>query len=210
MVKTPAAVDTTAGTKAFALATSYKVELDPRLPAGTLANLAADLTTLGAAPIPTTEPPVSAPAPPSLAEAMTAATTLISAIHDAVRGAGAKSEVRKAYGASGKTASKEGKALIADGEKIVTQAQADPTQALSLGILPADVIALAQALADLMAAEALARGKSAQGGGTTGKERHAAARRMREAVARISGVGVLAFATNAAVRAEFAALYVVT
>ena len=205
-VKTPAAIDTTAGTNAFALATRYKAELDPRLPPGIVANLAADLTTLGASPLPTAEAVAEAPAPPSLAEAMTVATTLISAIHDAVRGAGAKSEVRKAYGVSGKTASKEGKALIAGGEKIVTQAQADPTQALSLGILPADVIALVQALADLTAAEALARGKSGQGGGTTGKERQAAERRMREAVARISGAGVLAFATNATVRAEFAAL----
>ncbi len=204
--KTPAVVDTTAGTKAFALATTYKSELDPRLPAGIVENLAADLTTLGAAPFPTTAVVAEAPAPPSLAEAMTAATTLISALHDAVRGAGAKSEVRKVYGVSSKALSHEGKALIAGGEKIVTQAQADPTQALSLGILPADVITLVQALVDLRAAEALAKGTSGQGGGTTGKERRAAERRMREAVARISGAGVLAFATNATVRADFAAL----
>ncbi len=53
--KTPAVVDTTAGTKAFALATTYKSELDPRLPAGIVESLGADLTTLGAAPFPTTE-----------------------------------------------------------------------------------------------------------------------------------------------------------
>jgi hypothetical protein len=207
MVKTKifAAVDTTAGTKAFALATTYKIELDPRLPTGTVESLVADLTTLGASPLRTTEVVADAPPPPSLADAMTAATTLISAVHEAVRGAGAKSEVRKAYGASAKAASKEGKALIASGEKIVTQAKADPTQALSLGILPADVIALGHALADLMAAESLAKGTSAQGG-TTGKERHAAEKRIREAVARIAGAGALAFATNATVRAEFAAL----
>jgi hypothetical protein len=204
--KTPAVVDTTAGTKAFALATTYKSELDPRLPAGIVESLAADLTTLGASPLSTNEAPVQTPAPPSLADAMTAVTTLLSALHDAVRGAGAKAEVRKLYGVSSKALSHEGKALIAGGEKMVTQAQADPTQALSLGILPADVVTLVQALADLRAAEALARGTSGQGAGTTGKERRAAERRMREAVARISGAGVLAFATNATVRAEFAAL----
>ena len=110
--------------------------------------------------------------------------------------------MRKAYGASSKTPSKEASALVADGQKIVTRAQADPSEALSLGILPTDVAALVQALADVTAAEAAAKGHA----GTTGKERRAAEARMHEAVARISGAGVLAFATNATVRAEFAAL----
>jgi len=202
--KTPVVVDTTAGTKAYALAAQYKAELDPRLPAGTVANLAADLTTLGADPLPTPPPPTPpVTPPPTLAEAMATAVTLITAVHAAIRGAQAKPEVRKAYGASGKTPSKEASALVADGEKIVTQAQANPSQALTLGILPADVAALVQALSDLTTAEALAKGPS---GAVTGKERRAAEARMHDAVARISGAGALAFATNAAVRAEFAAL----
>ncbi len=92
-----------------------------------------------------------------------------------------------------------------EGEKILTQAQADPSQALTLGILPADTTALSQALAAVTAAEAVA--KSA--GGTTGataKQLHAAEVSMHEAVARIAGAGALAFATNAAVRAQFEAL----
>jgi hypothetical protein len=206
--KTPAVVDTSAGTKAYALAGQYQAALDPRLPAGTVANLAADLATLGADPLPTPPPGQTPPAtpPPSLAEAMATAVTLITALHEAIRGAQPKADVRKAYGASSKTPTKEAKALLADGEKIVTQAQANPSQALSLGILPTDVAALVQALSDLTVAENLAKGKSGGAGGSTGKERHAAEVRMHEAVARISGVGVLAFATNAAVRAEFAAL----
>jgi hypothetical protein len=72
--------------------------------------------------------------------------------------------------------------------------------------LPADVAALAQALTDVTAAETRAMGTSGGAGGTTGKERHTAEARMHDAAARISGAGVLAFATNPAVRAEFAAL----
>ena len=50
-------------------------------------------------------------------------------------------------------------------------------------------------------------GPAAKGNvGVTSKERRAAETRIHEAVARISGAGVLAFATNPAVRAEFAAL----
>jgi hypothetical protein len=203
--KSPAAIDTTAGTQAYLLATQHQAELEPRLPAGTIANLVADLTTLGAPPAPAT-PSVQQPPPtppPSLAQAMTAAVTLITAIHEAVRGAQPTGAVRKAYGANSKTPTKEPGAVITDGEKIVTQAKANPTEALSLGILPADVAALAQALADLTAAETLAKGQS---GGPTGKQRRAAETRMHEAVARIAGTGALAFATNAAVRAQFEAL----
>lgn len=206
--KAPTPVDTEAGTAAYNLAVLHKTAIDSRLPLGTVGNLAVDLTTLGAdptpAPAPTQTPPAAAP--PTLAEAMASAVTLITAIHGSIRGAKPKPEVRKAYGATGKTPSKEASAILADGQKIVTRAQADPTEALSLGILPADVTALAQILAELTKAETLAKGKFAAAGGVTGKQRHAAVARMHDAVARISGVGVLAFATNAAVRAEFAAL----
>jgi hypothetical protein len=111
--------------------------------------------------------------------------------------------VRKAYGVSGAAPGREAEALIARGEKIITKARANPTEALSLGILPSDVLAIAQALTDLKAAEAFAKGKWGQ---PTTKEKHAAEARMHDAVERISGAGILAFATNAAVREEFTAL----
>ncbi len=113
--------------------------------------------------------------------------------------------MRKAYRVSSKAATAP-KFVVADGTAIVTRAQADPTEALSLGILPADVTALAAALAAVQAAEIVVKGST--GGAATGKERHAAEVRMHDAAARISGAGALAFATNAAVRAEFAALAV--
>lgn len=207
MGTTPAPIDTTAGTAAYALAVQYEAALDPRLPAGTLANLAADLTTLGAAPAPTTPPPApTGPAPtppPTLAQAMALTVSLVSGIRESVAGAKPAPAVRKAYGASSRTPTKEATAVFDDGTKIVARAQGNPAEALSLGILPGDVTALSQALAALGAAEKAAKGAQA---GVTAKARRAAETRMHEAVARIAGVGALAFATNAAVRAQFTAL----
>jgi hypothetical protein len=209
--KIPAPVDTTAGTAMYKLAVLHEADLDPRLPAGTIAGLAASLTTLGANPNPAPAPTPSTPAtpapatPPTLADAAAQVVTLVSAVHDALQGARATPDVRKAYGVSGKTPTKEASALFKDGGKIVAAAQADPAEALSYGILPADVTALSQALGQLTAAETAAKGGAAAAG-TTGKERRAAETAMHEAVARIAGAGVLAFATNAAVRAQFAAL----
>jgi hypothetical protein len=212
--KAPAPIDTTLGTQAYALAVQHEAALDPRLPANTVANLAEDLTTLGASPpavtttpAPATPSPTTAAAAPTLAEATTVAVSLISGVHEALVGAKAKPAVRKAYGVAGKTPTTEAKAVLAVGAKIVTQAQADPSEALALGILPADVTALSQALAGVTAAESAAMGSAAKAVGT-GKERHAAEVRMHEAVARIAGAGALAFATSAVVRAQFEALKV--
>ena len=71
--------------------------------------------------------------------------------------------------------------------------------------LAADITALRAAEADLTAAEKAAHGNGGQAGATK-KEKHAAATRMVETVARIAGVGALSFAQNAAVRAQFEAL----
>jgi hypothetical protein len=188
----------------------HQADVEPRLPAGTLPNLAADLKLLGADPNPQPAPapapgqPAPAP-PPTLEEAMAAAVALISAIHDAILGSKASAAVRKAFGVSTKAPSKEPKAVVAEGEKIVGEAQANPTQALALGILPADTDKLAAALAQVKAAEEAAKAKGGKTGATA-KELQAAAVRMHEEVRRIAGVGALAFATNAAVRAQFETL----
>ena len=66
--------------------------------------------------------------------------------------------------------------------------------------------ALQGALTALGEAEAAAKAKGAPTGAVTAKARKAAEVRMHEATARIAGVGVLAFAQSAAVRAEFEGL----
>jgi len=198
-------IDTSRGTSAYALAIQHRAVIEPRLPAETIAELAADLGTLGKDPTP---PPAASPppeGPPSLAVALTTMANLVSAIHDALRAGKVKPTIRKAYGADKSPPQKEPKALLDAVEKIITQASGNPDEALSLGILPADVKALQQAVADLTAAVTAAQ---AHGGKPTPtmKDRHTAALRMNAAVGRIAGAGLLAFAQDATTRALFAAL----
>ena len=75
-----AVVDTTAGSKAYALAVQYRAQVEPRLPQGMIDALGADLTTLGAAPAPAagagcggSRPRAPAAPPPTLAQALAAA-----------------------------------------------------------------------------------------------------------------------------------------
>jgi hypothetical protein len=211
MAKSPgnlAPIDTTAGEQAYALAIEHRTQLDPRLPSGTIDGLNADLRTLGVSPTPQPSAPAEAPPSPqapSLAEALEVAANLVTAIHETVLGARAKPAVRKAYGAASKAVGKEVERVLAAAEKIVAQATGNPSEALALGILPADITALRAAESDLSAAEAAARGNGGQAGATR-KEKHAAATRMLEAIGRIAGAGALSFAQNAAVRAQFEAL----
>lgn len=205
--KTATPIDTSAGQAAYALAVPHRAALDPRLPAGMIDTLGADLETLGvvlpAAPGPAGTP-APAPAAPSLPVAVEKLFNQVSAIHEAVAGAKATPAVRKAYGAGSKAQGKEVKPLLAAADKIVTEATASPSEALALGILPADVAALTQAVADVNAAEASAAAAGTKG--PTAKERRAAETRMHEATARIAGAGALAFAQDAATRAKFEAL----
>jgi hypothetical protein len=201
-----ATIDTTLAEQAYALAIEHRAQLDPRLPSGTIDGLGADLNTLGVSPTPQPSAPAApSPQPPSLAEALKVAANLVTAIHATVLGAKAKPAVRKAYGAASKAVDTDVKRVLAAAEMIAAQATGNPSEALALGILPADITALRAAEADLTAAEKAAHGNSGQAGATK-KEKHAAASRMVETVARIAGTGALSFAQNAAVRAQFEAL----
>ena len=108
--KTPAPIDTSLGTAAYQLAVAHQADLSPRLPAGTITDLAADLTLLGASPNPPPPPAAGAappPPPPTLAELVADAVAITSGIHDAIHGAKATAAVRKAYGVSSNVATTE-------------------------------------------------------------------------------------------------------
>lgn len=212
--KSPVAIDTSAGEQAYALATEHRALLEARLPSRTIEHIGADLKTLGVSvsaarpdgqAAPGAAQHLPARAPLALPEALAKTANLVTAIHDAVRGARPKPEVRKAYGAWSKAVGKEVKPVLAAAERIVARATAHASEAMVLGILPADVTELEDEVADLKAAEELAEmhgNKSAP----TLKTRRAAEKRMLEAVGRIAGAGVLAFAQHAAIRAQFEAL----
>lgn len=73
--------------------------------------------------------------------------------------------------------------------------------------VPADVDALDGTLTQLVAAEDAAKAKgTGPAAGVTAKALRAAETRMHEAVGRIAGAGILAFARNATVRAAFEAI----
>ena len=113
--------------------------------------------------------------------------------------------MRKEYGAGSHAAGKEVKEVLAMAGKIVARATAQPSEALTLGILPADVAALQQAILELNAAETAAHGTTATSK-TTSAIKRAATTRMDQAVVRIAGAGALAFALVPDTRARFEAL----
>jgi hypothetical protein len=217
-----AAIDVTAGQSAYGLAIEYRPQIESRLPAGMINNLAADLTTLGfAPPAPTPAPAPAAPgpagsstfttttptpaAPPTLPVALSTVANLVSAIHESVRSGTTSRSVRKEYGAGSTAPATEVKDVLADASKIVTRATEQPSEALTLGILPADITALQQAIVELNAAETAAHGTAATTK-TTSAIKRAATTRMDQAVAKIAGAGTLAFALVPATRALFEAL----
>jgi hypothetical protein len=208
-----AAIDVTAGQSAYGLAVEHTAQLTPRLPAGTIANLAADLTTLGFPPSQppppdSTKPAPATPAPaapPSLPDALSTVANLVSAIHDAVRSGTRSRPVRKDYGAGSTTPATAVKDVLATAKKIVARATAQPSEALALGILPADVAALQPAILRLDAAETAAHGATAAAK-TPSALKRAAAMRMDQAVTKIAAAGTLAFALVPATRALFEAL----
>lgn len=205
--KVAVAAPATAGTMAYGLAIEHQAALEARLPHGALDKLASDLAVIGADPRKTVSPaPVDEkpPAPP-LEEAMASVTLMITAIRGAVQGAGARPELRRAYGVSAKAPSSEASGLIAEGEKMAARAEANGDEARLLGILPADVASLQQALAGLKRAEEATQ-KEPVSAPVNRRAKKAAEARVEEAVARIAGTGTLAFAMNAALRAQFEAL----
>jgi hypothetical protein len=194
------------GGAAYALAVANQAVVAPRMPAGTINGLAADLTLLGAAPA---AAPAAAAAggagaavTPTLSDALAKALKLLSAAHEAVKRGKPKAGVRKAWGVTEGGKGDDVKRVEAAMEKVVERATAEPGEALGFGILAGDVAVMQGALADLKAAEA-----THAAGGLTRKEKSAAEGRVRTAIERIAGAGVMAFALDGTgVRASFEAL----
>jgi hypothetical protein len=198
--KAEEAIDTTAGVRAYALAQQHHAALEPRLPAGLMEELATALRVLGA------DPRVPAAAPgalPPLAAAMAPAWKLINAVQAAFTRAKASPALRSGHWVPPMRPGSSVVTVLATGARIVARARAYPSEALSLGILPADVTAIEQAMAALEAAQIAAQGTPET---ATKKDRQEAAARIADAVARIAGAGMLAFALDDEVSAEFEGL----
>lgn len=194
------------GLTAHALATKHQPELEPRLPNGCLVALAADLSILGAHVPGAKEAHATAQAATvSQDAALASGHALVTAIRTAVARSGASLDVQKAYGVGVKVSPKVVKDVKLAIGLILKRAAAEPAEAKDVGILPKDVTALNAAAAAITDADD-AQEKQRAAAPLSTKERNATARRILAAVDRIVGAGVIEFAQNPTLRAQFEAL----
>lgn len=192
--------------KALNLASAHKSALEPRLPAGTLDGLTADLQKLGVE-LPGTLVirSTATTATKSQNEALSQGYSLVTAIRTAVQRRGATADVRAAYGVGAKTSEKVVKQVVAAITLILERAADQPGEAAALGILQKDLEALAEDRAAISSADGAQEAKRA-GAPVATKERNRTASRILGAVDVIVAAGVVEFAKDEDVRGEFEAL----
>lgn len=194
------------GLKAQDLATRHQVELGARIPPTLLPELAADLDALGdVIPAAITAKHRSIQHTAAQNGALATCYALVTAARTAVKNHQPAQDISLAYGVGSKTNRGVVKEVSAAAQKIVDRATDQPTEAQGFGIIDVDVNAITAALAALKAADQ-AQEAARAGAPLTTKERNTTARRIIFATKRIAGAGVLAFATDATVRATFEAL----
>jgi hypothetical protein len=192
--------------KAFNLVQAHRASLEPRLPSGLIDGLTADLEALGVlvpgaglvkseAKVATVKQNVV------LAEAY----GLVTATRNAVQAAEAPKEVRAAFGVGRKVNPKTVKDVKGALEQILAAAAQDESGARALGLLPLDLDRMRAALDKLTGADSEQEEARAKSPLTT-KARNETAKRVLSAVARIAGAGVMQFAADKTVRAEFQGL----
>ena len=196
------------GLKALALAQTHQAALVPRLAAGTLDGLTADLQKLGAdVPGALVRRSAAKTATKSQNEALAQGYLLVTAIRTSVARRGAAADVRAGYGVGVKTSEKVVKQVAAAISLILKRAGEKPAEAAELGILQKDLGALGEDLAAITAADGAQEEKRAGAPGAT-KERNRTANRILAAVDVIVGAGVVEFAKDAGLRSAFEALVV--
>jgi hypothetical protein len=194
------------GIKAQSLANQYQVELGARIPPTVVPELTADLAALGTV-VPAAITAKHGSMQHTAAQNVALATcyALVTAARTAVKNHQPAADVSLAYGVGSKTNRGVVKEVSAAAQKIVDRATAQPAEAQGFGIIDADVSAIKAALTALQTADQ-AQEAARAGAPLTTKERNTTARRIIAATKKISGAGVLAFATNATLRATFEAL----
>jgi hypothetical protein len=197
---------TQVGIKARELVTEYQQQLSPRLDPALLTTLTADLGLLGAV-VPAAkgakEDSVQATAHQS--SALEQGHRMVTAVRAAVGRTRPGRNVSLAYGVGTKTSKNVVKDVKNALQKIIDRASDNPEEAASFGILPADVKAYTDQIAAIDAADQAQEHARARAPLST-KVRNATARRILEAVDRIAGAGMIAFATSPTERASFEAL----
>lgn len=194
------------GIKAQGLVEKHQAELGARIPPTLIPELSADLDALGhVIPAAITAKHGSMQHTAAQNAALATCYALVTAARGAVKNHQPAQDISLAYGVGSKTNRGVVKEVSAAAQKIVDRATAHPAEAQGFGIISDDVNAITAALAALKAADQ-AQEAARAGAPLTTKERNSTARRIIAATKKISGAGVLAFATNATLRASFEAL----
>lgn len=195
------------GLKALSLLEQHETSLTKRLPAGHGEYLRDRLTQLGAA-IPSQKAIRQQAKHSSVAqlESMTALRQLLTAIRDAVKAdSDATTQDKKEYGLGQRLDPKNTKSLLGAAQTVLKSARAKPDRAQALGILPEDITQLEASYQAASAADSEEDARRAAAPLST-KARNALVAEVTNAVRKIGGAGLLAFAMNDGVRAEFEAL----
>jgi len=193
------------GLKAHRLATDEGA-IVPRLPAGFLDGLAADIAALGTLAAGARQAHLDATLATETQNAeLDHAFQLVSAIRTAVRRAKPRPDVRRMYGVGHRLDPRSVTHLVVALSGLIDRATARPDEARDLGLLDRDVAELRELLATIRAANTRQETRRAKAPSST-KERDAAARRVLAAVSRIAGAGIVEFAHDPSKRAPFEAL----
>lgn len=195
------------GLKAHDLSAKHDAVLSRRTPAGHTAYLAAKLTELGAS------IPNQIATRASLGQSSGAQkqefeklVLLLSAIRENVKqDEDATAADKKEYGLGVRLDPRNPKKVLGAAEAVLRAARAKPARAQVLGILPDDLTqlgALTQAAAAADTTEDTVRATAP----LSTKKRNELVADVKAAVKKIAGAGILEFAMNAKVRAEFEAL----
>ena len=179
---------------AYRLATDHRAALDPRLPAGVIEGLGADMAALRG---------TSAGAKAARAGKRSATITqheagrrgyeLAMAIRAAVRGGEPDDKaLQKAFGVGDQVHARKVTSVEAAIETILRGAEADPERARGVGVLPEDIEEARRVREALSTADASQEGKAVSSKVAT-SNRDEAQRRVQQAVRRIVGAAALAF-----------------
>lgn len=194
------------GWKAVGFLEKYQDKLVSRLPAGLQEGLKADLTGLSGLVADAAEARTTAKgATAGQDTAAENAAAIITGIRGAVRKSGMPASVGKAYGVGAKVDPRLVRTVLANGAVILERAAKQPEEARAAGVLDTDLAELRTLLQSLATVDEEQERIVAAKPMTTG-ERNKAARRVLDAVKRVSAAGELAFARDPELRAQFDAL----
>lgn len=197
---------TQAGLKAHGLGTTHAALLEPRLPAGILTDLAANLDLMGIVVPGAKQTRASAKAATKTqAQALASGYQRVTAIRTALKLTQAPADVRKHYGVGTQVNPEVVKSVQTSIKVIVDRAEKYPDEARLHGILKSDIDDL-KADSQIITAADTDQEKQRAAAPQSTKARNKALNAVVNATNHIAAAGIIAFAKDESLRKEFEAL----